>query len=209
MGGTGYIGRRLAAQLLARGHRVRALAREGSEARLPPGVEIARGDPFDAVSLAGTIPPSDTLVQLLGVPHPSPTKAALFRSVDLASATASGAAAAHSGVAHFVYVSVARPSPVMKAYQEARGDAEDYLRTLPFAATFLRPWYVLGPGHRWPYVLLPLYAIAERLPGARETARRLGLVTLADMVRALVRAIENPPVEGIRVLEVPDIRSGG
>jgi hypothetical protein len=39
----------------------------------------------------------------------------------------------------------------------------------------------------------------------RETARRLGLVTLAQMAAALVRAVENP-VSGIRVVEVPDIR---
>ena len=23
--------------------------------------------------------------------------------------------------------------------------------------TILRPWYVLGPGHRWPYALKPMY----------------------------------------------------
>jgi len=209
VGGTGYIGPRLAGELAARGHRVRALARSGSEARLPAGVEIARGDPFDAGSFVAAIPPFATLVQLLGVPHPSPAKAALFRSIDLASAKASGDAAARAGVAHFVYVSVARPSPVMKAYQEARAEAEDYLRSLPFAATFLRPWYVLGPGHRWPYALLPFYWIAERLPGTRETARRLGLVTIREMVRALVWAIENPPPHGVRIMEVPDVRTAG
>jgi nucleoside-diphosphate-sugar epimerase len=72
-------------------------------------------------------------------------------------------------------------------------------------ATIVRPWYVLGPGHRWPYMLVPLYWVAERLPGMRDGARRLGLVTIDQMVGALVHAVENP-AEGIAVVEVPDIR---
>lgn len=73
------------------------------------------------------------------------------------------------------------------------------------SATFLRPWYVLGPGHRWPYALIPFYWLLERLPGTRETARRLGLVTLPQMIAALVDAIENP-ADGIRIVDVPAIR---
>jgi hypothetical protein len=66
---------------------------------------------------------------------------------------------------------------------------------------------VLGPGHRWPYALIPMYWLMELLPFTREGARRLGLVTLAQMVRSLVTSVENPS-HGVRVLEVPQIRSG-
>jgi hypothetical protein len=66
---------------------------------------------------------------------------------------------------------------------------------------------VLGPGHWWPVALLPFYAIGEILPPTRESARRLGLVSVAQMVRALVQAVESPPPRGTqRVVEVPDIR---
>jgi uncharacterized protein YbjT (DUF2867 family) len=205
-GGTGYIGRRLLPLLAARGHRVRALVRPGSEGKLPTGCEPVPGDALRLESFAHRIAPADTFVQLVGVSHPSPSKAALFRDVDLASAKASAEAAERAGVAHFVYVSVARPAPVMKAYQEARAEAEAFLRAKGLNATILRPWYVLGPGHRWPSLLLPAYWIALRLPGSRDTARRLGLVTLAQMLRALVLAVESP-ARGTRVLEVPEIRS--
>ncbi len=70
---------------------------------------------------------------------------------------------------------------------------------------YLRPWYVLGPGHRRPYALLPLYRVLEALPATREGARRLGLVTLDQMVAALVGAVENP-AEEVRVFGVPEIR---
>jgi len=69
----------------------------------------------------------------------------------------------------------------------------------------VRPWYVLGPGHRWPYLLAPGYWIAERLPPTNNTARRIGLVTLGQMASALIAAIE-APAEGIRIVEVPEIR---
>jgi hypothetical protein len=49
--------------------------------------------------------------------------------------------------------------------------------------------------------------MAERVPSSRDTARRLGLVTLAQMVAALVYAVEHPP-DAARVVEVPDIRGG-
>ncbi len=205
-GGTGYLGRSLVSRLLARGHEVRALARKGSESKLPAGCGTVAGDPLDGASFAGRVAPSDTFVQLVGVPRPSPAKARQFREIDLVSGRASVAAARAAGVGHFVYVSVAQPAPVMKAYWEARAEVEACLRESGVRATVLRPWYVLGPGHRWPYLLKPFYYVCERLPFTRETALRLGFVTHAQMTDALVRAVENPS-DNFRVLTVPDIRA--
>ena len=87
-GGTGYLGRPLLAALLARGHTVRALVRPGSEHRLPAGVQAVRGDALSAASYAAAVPPADTLVHLIGTPHPSPSKARQFRDVDLVSVQA-------------------------------------------------------------------------------------------------------------------------
>src|SRR5205085_7439988 len=184
-GGTGYLGRALVGELLRRGHEVRALVRRGSEGRLPAGCEVVAGAPLDEASFAGAVTPADTFVQLVGVPRPSPAKARQFREIDLVSGRASVGAARAAGCEHFVYVSVARPAPVMKAYQEVRAEVETLLRESGVRATVLRPWYVLGPGHRWPYLLLPFYWITERLPSTRETAQRLGFVTHGQMVAAL------------------------
>ena len=204
-GGTGYIGRRLLAALVARRHRVQALVRSGSESKLPPGCKVVVADPFDRTTFAAAIPPCDTFVQLLGVPHPSPRKARHFIDIDLRSATESIAAARAAGVTHFVYVSVAHPAPVMQAYQGARRQAEETLTASGLTHIVIRPWYVLGPGHRWPYLLIPVYWMLERVPSSQATAKRLGLVTLSQMVAALVQAVENPP-SATRIMEVPDIR---
>jgi uncharacterized protein YbjT (DUF2867 family) len=107
-------------------------------------------------------------------------------------------------VEHFVYVSVAHPAPAMKAYIEVRTACEEMIRASGLRATILRPGYVLGPGHYWPYLLKPGYWLARQIPGTRESALRLGLVTWKQMVAALAAAVETP-VQGIRVVEVPEI----
>ena len=124
-GGTGYIGRGLIPELLAHGHEVRALVRAGAEGRLPRGASAILGDALQHASYAAQVRPADTFVHLVGVSHPSPAKAALFR--------------------------------------------EALIRQSGLNATILRPWYVLGPGHRWPIVLLPLYWVFGRLPASRES----------------------------------------
>ncbi len=205
-GGTGYLGRPLIARLIERGHSVRALARAGSESRLPAGSHLVTGNALQSGTWTDQVAPADTFVHLVGTPRPNPSKAREFREVDLASIRAAIDAASRAGVRHFVYVSVAHPAPVMKAYIEVRTEGEAMVRAAGINATILRPWYVLGPGHWWPCALLPMYALLERLPSTAESAARLGLVTRNQMVAALARAVEHPP-EGVKIVEVPEIRN--
>jgi uncharacterized protein YbjT (DUF2867 family) len=206
-GGTGFMGRNLIPAALTRGHTVRALTRRGSEAKLPKGCAITTGDPLDGATFLREIPPADTFVQLVGVSHPTPAKAAEFRSVDLRSARESIIAAVEAGVEHFIYVSVAQPAPIMEAYIEARAEAEALIKSSGLKnATILRPWYVLGEGRQWPRLLRPVYWLLEQLPSKRETALRLGLTTGEEMTAALVSAIESP-ADGIKILTVPEIRA--
>jgi uncharacterized protein YbjT (DUF2867 family) len=205
-GGTGYMGQRLIPLLLKRGHEVRALVRSGSEKKLPAGCTPVLGNALDGASYAGQISPADTFVQLVGVAHPSPAKAAEFREVDLPSGLGAVAAAKTAGIRHFVYLSVAHPAPLMHAYIAVRSACEAAIESARLNATILRPWYVLGPGHWWPYLLVPFYKIAERLPATRDGAQRLGLVTLEQMRNALTVAVESP-AQGTRLVSVPEIRS--
>jgi uncharacterized protein YbjT (DUF2867 family) len=205
-GGTGYLGRPFIRELIARGHEVRALVRPASAGRVPEGAEAVDGDALG--DFAASIPPADTLVHLVGTPHPGPHKARQFRTIDLVSIRASVAAAKRAAVRHLVYVSVAHPAPAMHAYIAVREEGEALIAASGLSATILRPWYVLGPGHRWPGVMLPAYWLMERLPWTRDSALRLGLVGLSQMVAALVSAVENP-VEGVRFAGVPEIRDSG
>ena len=205
-GGTGYLGRALIETLLARGYPVHALARRGSGAQLPQGARVAVGDALDAESFAAAIPARASIVHLIGTPHPNPSKAAEFVRVDLGSIRATTRAATSAKASHLVYVSVAQPAPVMRAYIAARVEGEALVAATGIAATILRPWYVLGPGHRWPIVLAPLYALLRIIPTTRESAQRLGLVTREQVIASLVRAVANPPRSGIRIVEVPEMK---
>src|SRR5437868_5698454 len=118
-GGTGYVGRRLIQALLDRGHSVTALARAGSESKLPPGCTVVLGNALDGGSYGHRIANCDTFVQLVGVSHPSPAKARQFIDIDQKSAIEAIRVAKPAGVRHFIYVSVAHPAPMMHAYIEA------------------------------------------------------------------------------------------
>ena len=192
--------------LIQRGHIIRALARPMSLHKLPEDVESMAGDPLNRYDVIQALRGIDTVVHLVGVPKPSPVKARLFREVDLASIRTLAEATAVAGFRpHIVYLSVAQPAPVMRAYVAARAEGEALVRALRVPATFVRPWYVLGPGHRWPYLLSPVYALLRAIPATRPSAERLGFVTLAQMTATLVQAVEHPPAE-TRVVDVAAIR---
>lgn len=207
-GGTGYVGRAMIGVLLNRGHAVRALTRPASLDRVPAGATPVVGDALDSATFSDRLFTTTTLAHLVGTPHPGPSKAAEFERVDLASIRSSVDAARRAAIPHLVYVSVAQPAPVMRAYVDSRAKGEAAIAEARLTATMLRPWYVLGPDHRWPIALKPIYWLAEQLPATREAARRMGLVTLAQMVAALVQAVEHPPATGtVRIVDVPGIRA--
>jgi len=205
-GRTGYLGSALIAALVVRGHAVHALTGEASAAKVPRQASIVIGDALDADSFAGAVPNGAAMVHLVGTPHPNPAKTAEFRRVDLGSIRATADAAKRAFASHLIYVSVAHPAPVMRAYIEARVAGEALVRASGVPATILRPWYVVGPGHRWPVVLEPMYALLRTIPATRAGAERLGLVTREQMVSTLIEAVVRPPPGTLRIVEVPEIR---
>jgi nucleoside-diphosphate-sugar epimerase len=203
--------------LLERGYHVRALARPQSRARamarFPSTVEWVEGDARDARLMARAAAGAAAFVQMAGVAHPNPRKAREFFELDLAAAEAGIEAAVAAAVPHFVYVSVSRfedgRAPAMHAYVQSRAVAEQKIRQRvangQIAATFVRPWYVLGPGHRWPLLLVPLLWLARLVPSQRERVRRMGLVTRSAFTDAMLHAIGHPPRE-LHVIDVDGIR---
>lgn len=206
-GGTGYIGKRLIPLLQQKGYAVTTLVRKGSESKLPAGCNIITANPFDAHSFTKQIPVEAIFIQLLGVPHPGPKKKELFKAIDLASVKASAIAALHAGVKHFIYVSVAQiPTRIMQDYQQCRAEGETAVKATSIPATFIRPWYVIGPGHYWPLCFQPLFKLLEWIPATSVKAKALRLITLQQMLCALVYAVEHPPAEGTVIKEISDIR---
>jgi uncharacterized protein YbjT (DUF2867 family) len=207
-GGTGYIGSRLIRALQKDpNYLIKALVRKGSEHKLPGGCELIYGDALNSETYQQLISPATTFVHLIGVPHPSPSKKALFKSIDGLSINEAAKAASFAGIKHFVYLSVSQyPSKIMKEYQDVRATGERTVFETGIKSSIMSPWYVLGPGHWWPILLLPFYGLFSLIPSTRQRAREQGLVTIDQMIKSLVDAIQNPPLTQTMTYTVPDIR---
>jgi len=93
---------------------------------------------------------------------------------------------------HFIISVSRKPASMMEAFIACATKARRSSGTVDegdVCAPVVRP----RPGHWWPYALVPFYWIAELLPPARESARRLGLVSISQMLNALVWAVDHPP----------------
>lgn len=94
----------------------------------------------------------------------------------------------------------------MKAYQDVRREGEAYCLNKNLNCSFIRPWYVVGPGHWWPVLLLPFYGIAELIPAWRSKARSKALVNINQILQTLIKAVEQKPVHHC-IFEIKDIRN--
>ena len=69
-------------------------------------------------------------------------------------------------------------------------------------ATFVRPWYSARAGSSLA-VCAPAVLLDQRTTARdQESAHRLGLVSISQMLDTLVWAVENP-ADGVRILDVP------
>ena len=93
----------------------------------------------------------------------------------------------------------------MRDFQQVRAEGERLLLQTGLKTTFIRPWYVLGPGHWWPILLKPFLFVAK-YAGKREAVENLNTVTLPQMIRVLLHAIKNPPGKNA-VYDVAGIKS--
>jgi dihydroflavonol-4-reductase len=204
-GATGFIGRHLTADLVARGVRVRAIVRPGSRSVEPPGATIVRA-PLEARALAEALAGVDVVVHLAGVV--SAVDAGTYAAIN-AEGTRAVAAAADAAGARLVHISslaAAGPAPAstprgeddppapLTPYGRSKLDSERALHALPSLRwTVLRPGVVYGPGDR---AVLPLFKLAAGLvvpvvgrPGAAYT-----FVYISDVVRAIGAALEGTSV---------------
>lgn len=205
-GSTGYLGTRLIKALQNDEYDILALVRKGSESKLPMGCKWVEGNALNASSYREKIQPSSIFVHLIGVAHPSPSKKEQFKTIDLVSIHEAVKAAVYANIKYFIYLSVSMyPTKIMKDFQQVRAEGEQLLLDSELRTSFMRPWYVLGPGHWWPLLLKPLLFIAK-LAGKKEAVGNLDTVTLQQMIRALVHAIKNLPEKNV-VYDVQKIKT--
>ena len=206
-GATGFMGRNLTAQLLRRDYVVRALVRTGSEHKLPGSCKPIHGDVLAKDTFRFTNRSSRNV-------HSTRWRnASKSREKGRIPCRRSGLGAAHRSGARgrdqalcLRQRGAARTGDEVLHCRTRRSGKNDSRKR--HECYDLRPWYVLGPGRRWPLILQPMYWLMERIPSTRESAQRLGLVTIEQTVVTLVQSVETP-AQGVRILGVPEIRKLG
>ena len=182
-GVTGYLGRLVVAELLARGvpaTDVVALARTPEKAA-DLGVPVRRADYSDPSTLAGALAGVDVLLLVSGTELGQ--RVAQHTNVIKAAEVA--------GVGRVAYTSIANAEHSTNPLQPEHKATEDVLRASGVPFTILRDNWSLEN-----YTAqLPQYLATGEVLGIDGTAR-VGAATRADMATAIVAALLDPATEG-------------
>ena len=165
IGGTGTVGRRVLSQLATTGAQVRALARDPGAARLPPQVEVVRGDLTLPETLDGCLDGIDAVFLVWTAPA-------------AAVAPALERIAKHAGRIVFLSAPIRTAHPLFQQPNPLRAMVEQIERLIETSGlqwTFLRPgmfaanalsWWGpqirAGDVVRWPHLAVPTAPIDER-----------------------------------------------
>jgi nucleoside-diphosphate-sugar epimerase len=223
-GATGFIGRHVTADLVARGIDVRTVVRPGSTHQVPGGAAIIRA-PLDARALAEAFAGVDAVVHLAGLVSALDPRDYSAVNVRGTQEVATAAAAAGARLVHISSLAAAGPAPATAPrteddapsprtpYGRSKLEGERLVMATPgLRWIILRPAVVYGPGDR---AMLPVFKCAERglLPLVGRPDAAYTFVHVSDVVRAIAAAITAPidseivfvghprPVTGREILE--------
>jgi len=132
-GATGHVGRHVVQQLIQRGAKVRALARNPDTAQLPEGVDLVQGDLLDVDALREGFQGVTTLFLLNAVAADEFTQALVALNV-----------AREVGIRRVVYLSVIHSDRYVNVpHFAAKFGVERMIEQMGFSATVLRPAYFM------------------------------------------------------------------
>jgi len=205
LGGTGFIGRRLAARLSEAGHDIVILTRRRERHRdllVLPGLRLVEGDVHEPGFLRNGFEGRDTVVNLIGILNEPGRDGRGFARVHAELPGKIVHACHQAGVSRLLHMSalhatVAAPSHYLRtkaAGEEAaqRADSDE------LHVTSFRPSVIFGPGDGF----LNRFAMLLRFaPGVFPLAcpdARFQPVYVEDVVRAFVEALDNHKTFGQR-----------
>jgi nucleoside-diphosphate-sugar epimerase len=205
-GATGFAGRQAVAELLAHGHRLKALVRKPENAGLDPAVELVKGDVSDAAALARLTDGADAIVHLAGALAAADRSG--YFSVNEGGTRALLAAAEAAGTGRFVHISsLAAREPQYSHYGASKRAGEEAVKSTAAArnAIIIRPPAVYGPGDKGTLPLIrELTKPVAAIPARRDA--RFSLIHVRDLARIIAKAVASD-LGGLH--EVSDGRAGG
>jgi uncharacterized protein YbjT (DUF2867 family) len=203
-GGSGFVGNWVVAELLARGHQVRALVRPGSEKKLRAAaqVEVVSGEVMSPETVARAAAGCEAAVHLIGIIREFPGRGVTFERLHYEATVTVLEAARAAGVWRYLQMSAlgARPAPA-DPYHVTNHRADEYVRLSGLAYTIFRPSVIYGPEDQ----SLNLFARQLRrfpvYPVIGDGRYQMQPVPVWTMAQAFARALELPDTEN-RVYDV-------
>ena len=206
-GATGFIGRHVAADLVARGVAVASIVRPDSRHQAPADTTIVRAA-LETSALRDAFAGVDTVVHLAGVV--SAVDARVFTAVNVEGTRAVASAARHAGarLVHVSSLAAAGPAPASSPHREdgpvhpvtpygvSKLESERAVQSVDgLRWMIIRPGVVYGPTDR---AVFPLFQAAQRgvLPLVGRADAAYTFIHVSDLVRAIVAAVEKTDAAG-------------
>ncbi len=146
-GSTGFVGRQVVQELLAKGHTVRCLVRSGAvPGPTPSNLQWVRGDVTQPEGLAAAMAGCQAVVHLVGIIREFPARGITFQRLHFQATANMVAAAQQAGVSRYLHMSALEPpSAPVAAYHQTKLQAEAVVQNSGLAYTIFRPSIIYGP----------------------------------------------------------------
>jgi NADH dehydrogenase len=195
LGGTGFVGRRLAARLSRDTHRVTVLSRDRErhkELRVLPGVDVENCDVYDAAELSERFRGRNVVINLVGILNERGFGGAGFRRAHTELTRRALQAAKSAGVTRFLQMSSLRADPAAPSYYlRSKGEAERLIHTEsgPVDWTIFKPSVMFGPADSFLNRFAALLAAIPLVFPLAKPDARFQPVHVDDVVEAIVRCL--------------------
>jgi NADH dehydrogenase len=192
-GGTGFVGRRLAARLVQAGEQVRALA------RLPahlPEVTVVQADVTGSPdSLANLLAGCQAVIHLVGIIRERGRET--FHRVHVRGTHNVLRACKQAGVPRLLHMSAlgARPN-ARSRYHRSKWKAEEMVRASGLAATIFRPSVIFGPGSAFLSQMRALVTGPPVIPIVGNGMSLLQPIWIEDVATCFLAALGNDQTIG-------------
>jgi uncharacterized protein YbjT (DUF2867 family) len=204
LGGTGFIGRRLAARLAADGRHVRILTRSRQRAgdlSVLPTVELVEVDVHDEDALVKAMRGSNAAINLVGILNQGGPNGFRAAHVELPRKVAQACRA--NGIRRLLHMSALKADAGNGAslYLRSKGEGEAALRVhsgKEVAFTIFQPSVVFGRGDGFINRFATLLRMTPLVFPLARAPSRFQPVHVSDVAEAFTRALDDPATHGQR-----------
>ncbi|WP_394619442.1 DUF2867 domain-containing protein [Lentzea sp. JNUCC 0626] len=193
LGATGHLGSRLVPALVAQGHQVAVLIRDGAQAtRFPTNVMVHVGDVTDARAVREALAGNDVVYFLV---HSLDQRG--FAGIDREAATTVASAAEEAEVGQIVYVGGPQPKTTLSPHLASRAEVGDALAATGVPTLVLQASMIIGDGSASFELLKSTATLTPWVPVPQWMHNTSRPVAVADVVHFLTAAAETEPLDGV------------